>query len=244
RIGRRPGAPRTHPVTPPVLARGMVPPHPRARGQPARRRPRSGPPHLPLPSPAMKFRTTLLTLLTAALLAACAHAPQPAAGAAPPVKLAMSQTERGVMIWLPDNVLFDFGKADLSAASGAYLDRVADILNHKTDHSLSLEGHTDNVGSVAFNQKLSEDRAAAVARALIQRGVAAARLKTVGYGFSRPLAPNDTETGRRLNRRVEIIVLGETVAHLSAGEPANAFEDAFAHVKAEMEKQLDAGKAE
>lgn len=192
----------------------------------------------------MKFRTLLLPFLTAALLAACAHAPQPAAGAAAPVKLAMSQTERGVMIWLPDNVLFDFGKSDLSAASGPTLDRVADILNHKTENTLSLEGHTDNVGSAAFNQKLSEDRAASVARALQSRGVAAERLKTVGYGFGRPLAPNDTETGRRLNRRVEIIVLGETVEHLRAGEPANAFEDAFARVKAEMEKQLGAGKAE
>lgn len=187
----------------------------------------------------MKYILITLAAALAVVLSACANRPPPPAAPPPPaVKLAVSQTERGVMIWLPDNVLFEFGKAELSPAAGEYLDRVARLLVEKTDHQLALEGHTDNVGSADFNQGLSERRALAVARALADRGVRRERLHTAGFGFGRPLAPNDSELGRRLNRRVELVVLDETVAHLMRDEPANAFEDAFARLRRELDTQL------
>jgi outer membrane protein OmpA-like peptidoglycan-associated protein len=180
----------------------------------------------------MQYFRALGAAIVAALISACAQQPPapppPAPVTAPAFKLAMSQTDRGVMIWLPDNVLFEFGKSDLSTDAGPYMDKVARILNDKTDHQLILEGHTDNVGAANLNQALSEKRANA-------------RLRTEGLGLRKPLAPNDTEAGRKLNRRVELIVLDETVAHLMRDEPANSFEDAFARLKAEIEGQLSTG---
>jgi outer membrane protein OmpA-like peptidoglycan-associated protein len=190
----------------------------------------------------------LLPMLLA-LLVGCAQPPvvaPPAAVAAPvpypaALRLAVSQTDRGVMIWLPDNVLFAFGSSDLSPEAGPYLDRVAGILVEKTDKALVLEGHTDNVGAVAFNQTLSERRAKTVLTALAQRQVAASRLRSAGFGLHKPLAPNDSDTGRRLNRRVELIVLEETVERLMRDEPANSFESAVDKLKAELEAIINKG---
>jgi flagellar motor protein MotB len=170
------------------------------------------------------------------LMLACSHTP--VVLPAPSVRLALSQTDRGVVIWLPDNVLFEFGQSRLSPEADVYLGRVVTILKEKTDHELSLEGHTDNVGSPSFNLALSEKRARAVADALQARLVSPDRMKVTGFGLTKPLAPNDTEVGRKLNRRVEIVVLDETVEHLTQGEPANAFEDAFAKLKAALEPEL------
>ncbi len=178
----------------------------------------------------MKFaRRTLMLALCAATLSACTHRPPP-----PAVTLPIAQTERGVMIWLPDNVMFEFGKSELSPAAADYLREVAQLALTRTDKALALEGHTDNVGSASFNKTLSEKRAQAVAEALASQGVPAARMEVKGLGLESPIAPNDSETGRRLNRRVEIIVLNETVERLTAGAPANAFEDAFARLRREL----------
>ena len=117
----------------------------------------------------------------------------------------------------------------------AYLDRIAVLLTTKTGKQIAVEGHTDNVGAAALNQKLSEQRADAVADALVTRGVPAARISRRGFSFTQPAAPNDVEAGRRLNRRTELIVIDETVANITRGEPANAFEDAAARVKAALE---------
>ncbi len=184
-----------------------------------------------LPHPIRLFWLLAATLL----VSACSHAPQTPP---PAVRLAISQTDRGVLIWLPDNVLFEFGKSSLSSEADAYLDRVVALVKDKTDHELLLEGHTDNVGSAPFNKKLSEQRANTVADALKLRMLPAERMKIAGLGMSKPLAPNDTEVGRKINRRVEIIVLDETVEHLTKGEPANAFEDAFAKLRAALEPEL------
>ena len=126
----------------------------------------------------------LLTPLMLAALAGCASPPPPAAPAAPAaapvarpsVVLPIAQLDRGVQIVLPDSVLFESGKAVLNeAASAPYLDRIAMLLTTKTQKQIAVEGHTDNVGAKAFNQKLSEQRADAVAAALIARGVPVAR---------------------------------------------------------------------
>ncbi len=175
-----------------------------------------------------------------ALLAGCASAPEPKPAAPvatrPAVVLPISQIDRGVQIVLPDTVLFQSGKADLNVVeSGPYLDRIAVLLNTKTVKKIAIEGHTDSVGNAAANQRLSEQRADAVANALVSRAVPADRLSRRGLSFSQPVAPNDVEAGRRLNRRTEVIVLDETVENITRGEPANAFEDAAARVKAALE---------
>lgn len=183
-----------------------------------------------------RLMALLLMIALVSALGACATPPEPK----PPVKLALGQVERGVVIWLPDNVLFDFGSHNLSPEADAYLREVARLTLDKTKEQLSLEGHTDNVGSAPFNQALSARRAESVAAALKRLGVPEERLKTVGHGLSQPIAPNDSEIGRRLNRRVEIVLLNETVAHLTEGEPANRFEDAFVRLKAELGDRIEA----
>ena len=179
---------------------------------------------------------------TFAILASCASAPEPKPAAAAPVAvrpavvLPIAQIDRGVQIVLPDNVLFQSGKAELNESeSAAYLDRIAVLLTTKTVKRIAVEGHTDNVGSAALNQRLSEQRADAVANALITRAVPSERISRRGLSFTQPAAPNDVDAGRRLNRRTELIVLDETVENITRGEPANAFEDAAARVKAALE---------
>jgi outer membrane protein OmpA-like peptidoglycan-associated protein len=181
--------------------------------------------------------TRIFTLVAVLGLGACASKPPEK----PPVKLAVTQVDRGVVIWLPDNVLFEFGAHTLSPEADDYLKLVAHLTLDRTTESLALEGHTDSVGSPEFNQSLSLKRAEAVGAALRRLGVPEARMSSAGFGLNRPLAPNDTEVGRRLNRRVEIIVLNETVAHLSEGEPANRFEDAFQKLKGELGDKINEG---
>jgi outer membrane protein OmpA-like peptidoglycan-associated protein len=149
------------------------------------------------------------------------------------VRLPIAQIDRGVLIFLPNQVLFDTGDSHFSEAMAQpYLDKVARLLLDKTDKTVSIEGHTDNVGSAGYNLELSARRAESVQQALIQRGVPMARLKALSFGMDRPVAPNDTEVGRALNRRVELIVLDETVENLTRGEPANSFEAAFEKLRA------------
>ncbi len=182
-----------------------------------------------------RFTRFLSMLACALLLAACATQPKPGRD----VTLAVAQIDRGVLVWLPDNVLFDFGKADINEKEAApYLDRIAQLLKEKTRRPISLEGHSDSVGSDTANQALSEKRAGAVRNALIARGLPAERLAIVGHGETRPLAPNDSELGRKLNRRVELIILGESVEQLSNGEPANAFEAAFDKLRRQLDQDL------
>lgn len=123
------------------------------------------------------------------------------------------QSARGVIVNLPD-ILFAFGKADLTREARAKVRDIAEILNGRAARRrVSVEGHTDSIGTVAYNQRLSEARAHAVASALIDNGVAAARIRTRGFGKSSPVAPNrnpdgsDNPEGRRLNRRVEVVIL-------------------------------------
>lgn len=146
--------------------------------------------------------------------------------------LAIAQSERGVQIFLPGNALFESGKSTLNPSqSEGYIRRAAELLKEKTDKKILIEGHTDNVGSLAYNQQLSEARAASIKTALVQAGVEASRLSTEGFAFNRPVASNATEDGRQFNRRVEMIILGEKVENITKGEPANAFESAWDKLK-------------
>jgi outer membrane protein OmpA-like peptidoglycan-associated protein len=105
-----------------------------------------------------------------------------------------------------NNIFFEFAKATLLPESRVELDRLVGILNQYPGMVIEVAGHTDNVGDDASNLKLSQDRAGAVMKYLLDHGVAAARLQARGYGESAPVAPNDTDEHRQLNRRVEFVI--------------------------------------
>ncbi len=100
---------------------------------------------------------------------------------------------------------FDFDSDVIRPESKPTLDKVSAILKGRTDWTFAVEGHTDNIGGQAFNQRLSERRAASVVAYLTSAGIDGARLASSGYGFARPIAPNDSEAERAQNRRVELI---------------------------------------
>lgn len=114
--------------------------------------------------------------------------------------------EKGAKVVL-NNIFFDTGKATLSPQSRLELEKALDLM--KTNPSMIIEvgGHTDNVGEDATNMKLSHERAKAVREYLVNAGIAAARVQAKGYGESSPIATNDTEDGRKSNRRTEFIIL-------------------------------------
>jgi OmpA-OmpF porin, OOP family len=105
-------------------------------------------------------------------------------------------------------VLFKLGSADISPRSEHLLDDMATLLNqHKQQiRRLEIEGYTDSTGGADFNQKLSQERAQNVKKALVKRGVAERRLTARGYGEEQPIAPNFTNAGRARNRRVEFSI--------------------------------------
>ena len=102
------------------------------------------------------------------------------------------------------NALFAFDKFDINPKAQSILNDVAGWLKKNPQMKCELSGHTDGKGSVAYNQKLSEQRAKAVYDYLIERGVSADNLSWKGYGKSEPIATNATDEGRQLNRRVEL----------------------------------------
>jgi outer membrane protein OmpA-like peptidoglycan-associated protein len=101
-------------------------------------------------------------------------------------------------------VLFDFNKSTLKPESDPILQQVSAMLTQDTALKLEVQGHTDAIGSDAYNQPLSEARARSVVAWLSQHGVSASRLWARGYGKTRPVASNATDEGRAQNRRVEI----------------------------------------
>lgn len=105
------------------------------------------------------------------------------------------------------NVFFDVGKATLRPESFTELDRLVALLNDVPTMRIEVSGHTDNRGSAEMNKKLSQDRAKAVADYLISKGIKAERIMWAGYGFDQPMAPNDSEANRQLNRRTEFKIL-------------------------------------
>jgi len=106
-------------------------------------------------------------------------------------------------------IYFDFDKAAIKPESRPALEDAARILNENPTIRVEIQGHTDNRGSDEYNVGLSERRAQAVVNYLVQNlGIVSGRLNTIGYGEFRPVADNETEAGRALNRRVEFVVLG------------------------------------
>jgi OOP family OmpA-OmpF porin len=125
-------------------------------------------------------------------------APEPVPAPAPVVE------EAPQVVRVELDVKFDFDKAAVKQESYGDIKNLADFMNQYPQTSTTVEGHTDSVGTDAYNQKLSERRANAVRDVLVnQYGVGADRVNSVGYGESRPVADNATEEGRAINRRVE-----------------------------------------
>jgi outer membrane protein OmpA-like peptidoglycan-associated protein len=112
----------------------------------------------------------------------------------------------GIKITFDSGLLFDFGKATLRQASKDQLAKMAATLQKYPDTNILLEGHTDSVGTDEYNLQLSRDRAQAVGDYLESLGVASSRFTMKGYGESQPIASNDTDEGRQLNRRVEVAI--------------------------------------
>ena len=112
-----------------------------------------------------------------------------------------------IRLQAPEAITFQTGSATLQPQFMSVLDQLAQSLQQYPNTIVRIEGHTDSTGSAAFNQTLSENRAQAVASYLIQRGVPANRIQTVGFGATRPIADNRTPEGRAKNRRVEILLV-------------------------------------
>jgi len=101
-------------------------------------------------------------------------------------------------------ILFDTAKASFQKQTYPVLEAITSILKEYPNSNFSIEGHTDSDGKDAANQKLSEDRAAAVKGYLLEHGIASSRLSSVGYGESKPIDSNKTKAGKANNRRVEV----------------------------------------
>ena len=132
-------------------------------------------------------------------------------GTFPSIDAAKPVQSCGTVITLEDSVLFDFGSSELRGEASTTLTNLATVIKDSKAPKVQIQGHTDSVSDDAFNQKLSEQRAQAVSSALKSNGVTA-DLEAVGYGETKPVAPNenpdgsDNPGGRRLNRRVEVFV--------------------------------------
>ncbi len=101
------------------------------------------------------------------------------------------------------NIFFDIDKFELKDKSVPELQKVIQFLKENPTLKLEISGHTDNTGSATYNRQLSDKRARSVYQYLLDQGIAAARLTPKGYGPDQPVAKNDTEEGRMLNRRIE-----------------------------------------
>ncbi len=106
--------------------------------------------------------------------------------------------------WIVKGLLFDFDKADIKPQYYKNIDAVIKVLKANPNMKVEIQGHTDNVGSAAYNMKLSLRRAQAVANYITSHGISPSRITVKGYGFTKPVASNDTPEGRALNRRVQI----------------------------------------
>ena len=128
-------------------------------------------------------------------------------------ELKATETDRGTLVSLPGDVLFDFNKSTIRPDARPTLDKLAQLLKVQNPGSVAIEGHSDNKGNDAYNKRLSDARALAVRDYLISvQTVDGTKLTTTGFGELKPVVPNmkpdgtDDEGGRQRNRRVEVVL--------------------------------------
>lgn len=112
-----------------------------------------------------------------------------------------------LVVTFKSDFLFDFDSSVLKPSGYSEIDRVTNVLKKYPETRILVEGHTDSSGAETYNQKLSEQRAQAVKNAIVSRGVAESRIETMGFGESKPYASNETQAGRQLNRRVNVVII-------------------------------------
>ena len=125
--------------------------------------------------------------------------------------ISVKKSARGIILSMSD-ILFKSGKATLTNNLKTSLAKIAGIMTVYKEADLMIEGHTDNKGSESLNQRLSEKRASNVMDFLIEQGLPSSRLKSKGFGFSLPIASNETKAGRAQNRRVDIVITDKRLA--------------------------------
>ncbi len=119
----------------------------------------------------------------------------------------VQRNQNTLAVTFKSDILFPVNSAVLQPGANDEITRVAQVLTQYPATNITIAGHTDSTGSDALNQDLSERRANAVKSALSARGVAPARMTAIGFGESKPIADNNTEAGRTINRRVEITIV-------------------------------------
>lgn len=130
-----------------------------------------------------------------------------------PVKIDTPATEPPRTIIALNNIFFDFNKATLRTESVTELNNLVKLLKDNPKLRIEVAGHTDSLGTAEINNRLSQQRADAVRQYLVDKGIAAARLRAKGYGSTQPIATNDTEEGRQQNRRTEFEILNAVPAN-------------------------------
>ena len=158
----------------------------------------------------------------------------------------LEQTNRGLIITMANDILFDSGKAKLKKNAYDVLDKIAAVLNETVpDRDVGVEGHTDTVpikhSGWKSNWELSSARATNVLHYLLGKSIKPQRLSAIGYGEYRPIDTNETKAGRARNRRVEIIILPKEITKKSYEETQNKLSE---EAKAAEESKAPAGATE
>ncbi|WP_093364417.1 OmpA family protein [Sphingobacterium wenxiniae] len=117
------------------------------------------------------------------------------------------KADEGIIVKFDEGILFDFNSSTLKSTAKTNIANLVETLNKEPGTEILVIGHTDNVGSLSANQKVSEARAASVKSYAVSQGLNGGRIKTQGKNYSEPLASNDTDAGRAENRRVEIVIV-------------------------------------
>lgn len=121
----------------------------------------------------------------------------------------VTRVGEGIIVNFDSGLLFDFDSQELRGATRENLQKLSESLQKYKDTEVNVLGHTDNTGAEDYNKNLSGKRASAVKDYLISQDVSPLRIKVAGYGESDPVAENDTDKGRQLNRRVEIVIVAD-----------------------------------
>lgn len=132
----------------------------------------------------------------------------------------VQRVEEGIAVSFDSGILFTFDSSELRPEARENLNKLTEILNRDTNTNLLIVGHTDWIGSETYNQGLSMRRALSAANYIISQGISRDRIDVEGRGEYEPIADNETEEGRQLNRRVEVAIFAspEYVERLKASE--------------------------